>query len=178
MTPSASTGRIYFVDDFEIDDDARTVSRRNMVQRLPGRSFNVLIRLIEQRQDVVDAKELVREFWNNDAMGAALLSSTVKQISEVLLEDGNTRKYITRAGGGYQFTGSVLEGKSRPEVKFGSTETRANAAPPKAREWKPQLDPRELESTPEPPNPMRWAAAVAMLLVAGGLALALWMAIK
>lgn len=97
-------------EDFELDP-ARVELRRGDVRvPLEPQVFNLLAHLVTHHDRVVTKEELVAEVWGGRFVSETAVTGRVKQVRQVLGDDGKAQRLIrTVHGRGYRFVGAVRE---------------------------------------------------------------------
>ena len=95
-----------------VDPRAREVRRAGRTEHLEPQAFDLLIHLIEHRDEVVAKHDLLDGVWGHRFVSEAALTTRVKEIRRVLGDDGATQHTIRNVRGrGYRFV-AELDGRS------------------------------------------------------------------
>lgn len=123
-----SAARIYRFADVEIDA-ARCCLRRNGEEcHLRAQTFRVFIYLIEERGRVVSKDELIRQVWQETAVGDDSLTQCIKEIRKTLDDNAHHPRFIkTIPKIGYRFIASINETTSNNECSTISDENKDEA---------------------------------------------------
>ncbi len=139
---------IKFGDDFELDLRTcalRRAGRRLKLERIPT---EILLLLIEQKEQIVSREQIVARVWGN---GAFLdtdnsINGAIRKIRQVLRDDPEQPRFVqTITGRGYRFIASVID-----------IEVEAPAAP--------QLLPARIQDPVSKPGPRRWSIPLAVFI--------------
>ncbi|WP_200607888.1 winged helix-turn-helix domain-containing tetratricopeptide repeat protein [Thermohalobaculum xanthum] len=100
----------YSFGEFTLDPGRLELARGGMQLPLEPQVFDVLHHLVEHRDRVVSAQELVDTVWGGRIVSDAAITSRVRDVRRALGDDGNTQRWIrTIRGRGFRFMGEVLE---------------------------------------------------------------------
>ena len=116
-------GGIKFAADFELDAEAYQLRRSGRVLKLERIPMEVLLLLVERRNEVVSRKAIVARVWGEDAFLDTdnSINSAIRKIRHVLRDNSEQPRYIqTVTGQGYRFIAPILNvseaGISLPEL--------------------------------------------------------------
>jgi predicted ATPase/DNA-binding winged helix-turn-helix (wHTH) protein len=109
---------MYRFDDLVVDPRAREVRRGGEVVHLEPQAFDLLVHLIEHRDEVVPKQRLLDAVWGHGFVTESALTTRIKEIRRALGDDGTAQRIVRNVRGrGYRFVASL------------SDETRSAAAP-------------------------------------------------
>lgn len=147
---------IYRFEGFELDADARLLSREGQPLELPKRVFDCLLCLLEKHPSAVDRDSLIRAVWGRDNVSDNQLAQIILKARRLLGDEGAAPQRIrTVPGFGYHFVAPVQRLQGGAE----------DPGPERAEPPVPAFIERQAVPEPRP----RWRLALA----ASGLALAL-----
>jgi len=111
LVPSAAVGKIFQLEEFQLEPDKRLLSRDDGAQvRLAQRPFQVLLYLIENRDRIVARDELLERFWDGREVYDEALTKCVGAIRKALNDQLEHPRFIeTRWAEGYRFIGPIEE---------------------------------------------------------------------
>jgi DNA-binding winged helix-turn-helix (wHTH) protein/tetratricopeptide (TPR) repeat protein/TolB-like protein len=133
--------------DFELDRRRFELRRGGSLIKLEPKVFDVLARLIANRDRVVSARELLEAIWPDEFVTPSALSRCIAAARKAVGDDGSEQRIIkTVHGRGYRFVADVVEHAVEPET-----------AP--------------IPQTPQAPAPLRPARRTAALLAVAAVAL-------
>ena len=100
---------MYRFGDFEVDPRARELRRSTEPVHLEPQAFDLLVHLIEHRDEVVANRDLLDGVWGHRFVSEAAITTRIKEIRRAVGDDG-TRQHTIRnvRGRGYRFV-AVLE---------------------------------------------------------------------
>jgi TolB-like protein/Tfp pilus assembly protein PilF len=99
----------YEFDDVVVDSDGFRVLKGGEARPLTPRAFDVLLFLIEQRDRVVEKRELFDQFWSGSFVTDNALTRVIKEIRQAIGDDANAPRHIeTIPKRGYRFIGQTL----------------------------------------------------------------------
>lgn len=99
----------YEFDDVVVDSDGFRVLKGGEARPLTPRAFDVLLFLIEQRDGVVEKRQLFDQFWSGSFVTDNALTRVIKEIRQAIGDDANAPRYIeTIPKRGYRFIGQTL----------------------------------------------------------------------
>jgi pimeloyl-ACP methyl ester carboxylesterase/DNA-binding winged helix-turn-helix (wHTH) protein len=106
----------YIFDQYSLDTDKRELRRRpNLLVPVEPQVFDLLAFLIQNRDRVVSAHELVAAIWNGRSISGSTVSSRIAAARRAIGDDGkNKRLIVTLPRKGHRFLGDLQE-----EVGFG-----------------------------------------------------------
>lgn len=154
---------IYEFDRFRLDRGNHRLTRDGLLLNTPGRTFPLLLTLIENREQVLSVDKLVNSFFPKSPFGEEELSAEILQLKRLLDDTSKNAPLVrTLAGKGYQFEAEVTEylGDSSGSGQMGGGRSSASAP---AEEYRP---PAKKSSVMLGIGIA--AAVVAVLAVAGG----------
>ncbi len=172
----ASSGKIYVLDDVEIDA-GRVVIRRGGEQRsLRPKTFRLLIYLVEHRDRLVPKEELIEQLWTDTAVSDGALAQCVADIRRALGDDPRNPRYIRTAPRlGYQFIGSLKEAPARSVTIEETTEERIEYSEEIVEDEPVTLEPGPMALPAPSRDPRRpFLLLVAFVTLLAAAALAAW----
>lgn len=99
----------YEFDDVVVDSDGFRVLKGGEARPLTPRAFDVLLFLIEQRDRVVEKRELFDQFWSGSFVTDNALTRVIKEIRQAIGDDANAPRHIeTIPKRGYRFIAQTL----------------------------------------------------------------------
>lgn len=99
----------YEFDDVVVDSDGFRVLKGGEARPLTPRAFDVLLFLIEQRDRLVEKRELFDQFWSGSFVTDNALTRVIKEIRQAIGDDANAPRHIeTIPKRGYRFIGQTL----------------------------------------------------------------------
>src|SRR5258708_12796160 len=120
-----SSGKLYVLEDVEIDTARVLVRRAGEERSLRPKTFRLLLYLIEHRNRLVPKEELIGQLWPETAVSDGALAQCVADIRRALGEDPRNPRFIrTAARLGYQFIGYLEESPSQSVTVEEITEAR------------------------------------------------------
>jgi DNA-binding winged helix-turn-helix (wHTH) protein/Tol biopolymer transport system component len=106
MIDHAST--VFCFGEFEVDADRRLLLRNGEKVPLKAKTFELLLALIENRNDVLSKNDLLDKVWENQFVEENNLTVHVAALRKALGETKNEHRFIvTVPGTGYKFVGDV-----------------------------------------------------------------------
>ena len=121
--------RIYEFGPFRVDPLRRVLLRETNEVRLPAKSFEILLVLLEEKGRLVEKDELMRRVWPDAVVEENNLTVNMSALRKSLGESPRDHRYlVTVPGRGYQFVADVRQhggeraGKSEQEANQGVTE--------------------------------------------------------
>ena len=91
-----------------VDPRAREVRRAGRAEHLEPQAFDLLVHLIEHRDEVVAKHDLLDGVWGHRFVSEAALTTRVKEIRRALGDDGATQHTIRNVRGrGYRFVAEL-----------------------------------------------------------------------
>src|ERR1700735_4056040 len=130
---------IRFGDDYEVDLRPRRLRRGSHVLKLERIPFEILLLLLEHRDEIVTRDQIVSRVWgkgvfldtDNSIRGA------IRKLRQVLKDDAETPMFIqTVTGQGYRFVALVIT----PQEPSAASEPEAAGAPTSDRDFVSELD--------------------------------------
>ncbi len=113
-TASPAGGRLYF-DGFVLAPDERRLTRDGAPVELGGRSFDLLLALLEQPGRIIPKRELVRRVWPDVSVEDVALRFHMTRLRKALGDGHGGRRLITtQVGVGYGFVGVMTRAEARP----------------------------------------------------------------
>lgn len=110
---------------FEIDLDLMTLSESGRTIKIGAKAFDLLLCLIEHRDQVVDRRLLLDVVWKSAAISDATIPTAILEIRKALGDDAKSPRYIASIRGrGYRFlpeisaTGHRRRRDSLPHLDF------------------------------------------------------------
>src|SRR5689334_15807296 len=104
----ATLNKSYRWAEFELEPDARRLSRGELKIHLTKKPFAILVYLIEHRDRIVTRDELLKEFWDGHDVYEETLTKSIGAIRKALGESSETPRFIeTRWAEGYRFIGNI-----------------------------------------------------------------------
>ena len=99
--------------DFELDLAARRLSRSGTPVHLEPQAFDLLVCLIEHRDQVVSKSELLDGVWGHRFLTEANLTTRVKEVRRAVGDDGTRQHTVQNVRGrGYRFVAHVTTGSA------------------------------------------------------------------
>jgi DNA-binding winged helix-turn-helix (wHTH) protein/tetratricopeptide (TPR) repeat protein len=121
--------RYYRFGEFEVDSAKRLLLRGGRRVSLTPKAFDVLLYLVQRRDEVVDKDELMREVWRNSIVEETSLTRNISVLRKLLGETPDEHSYImTVPGTGYRFVAAVEAGASGPDPECPGKSTRFSPA--------------------------------------------------
>jgi DNA-binding winged helix-turn-helix (wHTH) protein/tetratricopeptide (TPR) repeat protein len=106
----------YRFADFELDRRRFELRRSGSVIKLEPKVFDVLARLIANRDRVVTARELLEAIWPGEFVTPSALSRCIAAARKAVGDDGSEQRIIkTVHGRGYRFVADVAEQPAESE---------------------------------------------------------------
>jgi TolB-like protein/DNA-binding winged helix-turn-helix (wHTH) protein/Tfp pilus assembly protein PilF len=100
----------YLLGDYRLETDKQVLSREGQRIHLSKRPFQVLLYLIEHRDEVVSRDALLDRFWDGRDVYDDALRKCVGSVRKALGDHSDRPRFIeTRYAGGYRFIGPVEE---------------------------------------------------------------------
>ena len=116
---------LYTFGPFSLDPESRVLLRNGEAISIPGKTFDVLIILVQNRGRLVDKDELLSRVWAGTIVEEANLTQSIFTVRKILGDTPRDHRYIaTVAGRGYQFVAPVTECTAMPQAS--SNEPRPN----------------------------------------------------
>ena len=115
---------IYRFGEFSLDRDAYSVARDGTPVHLRPKFFDVLVYLIEHRDQVVGYTELIESVWAPEPASPSAVHWTVSKIRKALgQERGSQGPIETIPRRGYRFSAEVVVDRAAPRVAVGPEST-------------------------------------------------------
>lgn len=112
-TASPANGRLCF-GDFVLAPDERRLTRDGVPIELGGRSFDLLLALIEQPGRIIPKRELVQRVWPDVSVEEVALRFHMTRLRKALGDGHGDRRLITtQVGVGYGFVGVITRAEAR-----------------------------------------------------------------
>ena len=100
----------YTFGPFQLNVEARVLSRNGELVPLTARVFDTLVVLVRNHGCVIDKEQLMREIWPNTVVEEANLTQNVSTLRRALGDSAKEVLFIaTVAGRGYSFVAPVVE---------------------------------------------------------------------
>lgn len=110
MKSISTQPRRYLLDDYLLETDSQLLSREGRRINLPRRPFQVLLYLVERRDQVVSRHDLLDIFWEGKDVYDDSLRKCLSTVRKALGDSSARPRFIeTRYAGGYRFIGPVTE---------------------------------------------------------------------
>ena len=107
IDPPANTGQLCF-DRFVLTPRERRLTKDGVPIEIGGRSFDLLLALVEQAGLVIPKRELLQRVWSDVVVEDAALRFHMTRLRKLLGDGrGDTRLITTQVGVGYAFVGVV-----------------------------------------------------------------------
>jgi len=157
-TQDKTTAAGYRFGDFQVDVDARKLTRAGEPVPLPSRVYDVLVYLIENRERPVQKDEIITAIWSEVIVTDDSLIHAISVLRRALSDERQNPTYIeTIPRRGYRFIA---------EVTTGSAETAPPRELPPERADRP-LPPAAVPAAAPMPKPTGWRRFSEALMVAG-----------
>jgi DNA-binding winged helix-turn-helix (wHTH) protein/tetratricopeptide (TPR) repeat protein len=115
----ATRGLLYEFGNFRLNPQKRIVLREGELLPLTPKCFDLLLVLVERRNEVLVKEELMDLVWQDTAVEEGNLNRHVSTLRKVLGESPNDHRYIvTVPGRGYRFVAEVREVLDEPPAKI------------------------------------------------------------
>lgn len=122
----------YRLGDYELDEDARTLSGREGAIHVEPQVFELLLYLVVNRDRAVAKTELLDAIWGDQFVSESALTTRVKSARAALADNGRDQRHIrTVHGFGYQLVSAVVEVAARTEPGRAERESRAAESMPR-----------------------------------------------
>jgi TolB-like protein/DNA-binding winged helix-turn-helix (wHTH) protein/Tfp pilus assembly protein PilF len=137
--PARAEQPIKFGEGFELDLHPRRLRRGSHALKLERIPFEILLLLLEHRDEIVTRDQIVSRVWGE---GAFLdtdnsIRGAVRKLRQVLKDDAETPRFIqTVTGQGYRFIALVIA----PKEAIVASEPAASAVPTSDRDFVSELD--------------------------------------
>lgn len=110
MKSISAPPKSYLLDDYLLETDSQLLSREGRRVNLPRRPFQVLLYLVEHRDQVVSRRDLLDIFWEGKDVYDDSLRKCLSTVRKALGDSSARPRFIeTRYAGGYRFIGPVAE---------------------------------------------------------------------
>lgn len=110
LTPRLPSPASLSFDRFVLTPSERLLTRNNIPVEIGGRSFDLLLALVEQAGRVVPKRELLKTVWPDVVVEDAALRFHMTKLRKVLDDGrGDARLITTQVGVGYAFVGIVRQ---------------------------------------------------------------------
>ena len=108
---SRSIRRVLQFGPYSLDPENRILSRQGVAIRLPGKAFDLLALLAENKGHLLDKDELLERLWPGTFVEEGNLAQHVSTLRRALDDyGGNSQRYIeTVPRRGYRFVAEVCE---------------------------------------------------------------------
>src|SRR3982074_3147176 len=114
----------FILDEYQLELETRLLIRNGKTIHLPKRPFQVLLYLIEHRDQMVSRDELLELFWEGRDVYDVTLTKCVGRIRKALGDHLDSPRFIeTRYAEGYRFIGPLEEQIVRSDPAIVEIET-------------------------------------------------------
>jgi TolB-like protein/DNA-binding winged helix-turn-helix (wHTH) protein/Tfp pilus assembly protein PilF len=156
--------RRFRFDDFEIDPQIFRLLQDGKALPVEPKSLNLLIFLVENRDRLIERRELIDAVWGDTFVTDHVLNRAIAQLRKLLADDSKEPRCIeTVPTRGYRFIAQV-------EVEEVETKEPSTTAPPSSPQprVKPgaSFTPKPQTRKDSPGSSLRWRTAVAVALLA------------
>lgn len=112
--------KTYVLGEFALDPDTKQLARAGAKVHLANRPFLVLLHLVENRDRMVNRKELLDQFWDGKEVYENTLTKCVGAIRKAMNDTLDTPRFIeTQWAKGYRYIGPFEESVSQaPAFEF------------------------------------------------------------
>lgn len=101
---------VYEFGEFTLDTKRCELTRAGEQQRLEPQVYAVLCYLVDNRDRLVSAKELIEHVWGHRFITPGTLNSRIKALRQALNDDGSSQRVIqTLRGRGFRFAVAVSQ---------------------------------------------------------------------
>src|SRR6266545_1535687 len=101
---------IYEFGPFRVDSIRRVLQREGQPLPLAGKTFDILLALLQNRGQIVEKDKLMDQVWAGSVVEESNLTHQISALRKVLGDSPDEHRYvITVSGRGYRFVGSVKE---------------------------------------------------------------------
>jgi len=108
--------KVYLLGDFQLEPGNHLLKRQGAPVSLNKKRFQVLVYLIEQREQLVPRQELLDKFWDGSEVYEENLTKCISEIRKALDDQKKPHKFIeTVPAVGYRYIGPFIE--KVPELK-------------------------------------------------------------
>jgi DNA-binding winged helix-turn-helix (wHTH) protein len=105
---SAPHNHLYEFEDFVLDPDSRLLFKDGAIVRLTPKAFDTLLALVQQKGQVADNEQLLKEVWPDSFVEEGSLSRNIHELRKVLGDNSSEPRYIENIRKrGYRFVPSV-----------------------------------------------------------------------
>jgi DNA-binding winged helix-turn-helix (wHTH) protein/tetratricopeptide (TPR) repeat protein len=116
-TEVSRAGVVYEFESFRLDPANRLLTSEGREVLLPGRAFDVLLRLVEHPGALLTKDDLLESVWGGSMVEESNLTVAISTVRRALNEDPHERRLIqTVARRGYRFVAEVREGQEAPRA--------------------------------------------------------------
>src|SRR5215204_4739710 len=113
-----STHKIYQFERYRLEAEARRLWYDAAAVRLPAKTYDVLLYLVERHGTVVEREELLREIWRDQFVEDGNLTVRITELRKLLGDTLEEAKFIvTVSRRGYCFVARVREIEEAPEFE-------------------------------------------------------------
>jgi TolB-like protein/DNA-binding winged helix-turn-helix (wHTH) protein/Flp pilus assembly protein TadD len=130
-----AVNNLYEFEDFRLDEQKRTLLRRNEPVPLTRKAFETLLVLVQNDGKLVSKDELMKAVWPNSFVEESNLTQTIFLLRKALGETRNKRYIMTVPGLGYRFAASVRQVQPNGPTAADSTVAAEQAKTPPRRRW-------------------------------------------
>jgi TolB-like protein/DNA-binding winged helix-turn-helix (wHTH) protein/lipoprotein NlpI len=117
---------IRFGEDFELDLRPRRLRRGSHVLKLERIPLEILVLLLEHREQIVSREEIVARIWGNDVFLDTdnSIRGAIRKVRQVLKDNPETPRFIqTVTGRGYRFIAPVFSSGEGHPAELSRSET-------------------------------------------------------
>src|SRR5450759_5768671 len=101
---------LYTFGPFQLDEEARVLSRDSTPVPLTGKVFDTLTVLVKSRGLVMEKEQLLSALWPDTVVEEANLTQNISTLRKALGDSAKEYRFIaTIAGRGYSFVAPVVE---------------------------------------------------------------------
>ncbi len=116
---------IYEFENFRVDVEKRLLWKDGKSLSINPKTFDTLIALLKNKNEVIGKDKLVEEIWNGVAVSDDSLTQQISQLRKLLGDNPNEHKFIATVPGiGYKFVADV--NKIQPSNGNGHSATKTN----------------------------------------------------
>jgi len=130
---------IRFGEGYELDLRPRRLRRGSHVLKLERIPFDILLLLLEHRDEIVTRDQIVSRVWGQDVFLDTdnSIRGAIRKLRQVLKDDAETPRFIqTVTGQGYRFIALVIT----PQASSAASEPVASVIPASDRDFVSELD--------------------------------------
>jgi Tol biopolymer transport system component/DNA-binding winged helix-turn-helix (wHTH) protein len=120
-----SNNKIYEFGQFQLNKRQRLLLLAGNPVKMPAKSFEVLLYLIENRDEVVGREELIRSVWQESFVEDSNVTVHISNLRRILSDGVSKAKIETFPKIGYRFVGEVVEHDTELKNEF----TKAESSP-------------------------------------------------